>query len=67
MSLSPAQTVNRLILSARVIITDHWPRDGKPDWCPICHYVWPCTPTRDAYAYLRVVGQESWLPSRADA
>lgn len=67
MSLSPAQVTNRVILSARLIITDHWPRADKRDWCPICHYDWPCYPTRDAYAYLTAVGQQLWVPPRVTA
>lgn len=53
---------NRLVLDARVIITDHWPRPGKPDWCPVCHHAWMCEPTRVAYAYLKSVGKGRWIP-----
>lgn len=60
--LSPAQIRNRMILSARVIITDHWPRPGKRDWCPICHCKWMCQATLDAYAYLREVDQHRYVP-----
>lgn len=67
MSLSPAQTVNRLILSARLIVTDHWPRNGAPGRCPICHHAWPCYPTERAYAYLWVVGEGLWVPRRTRA
>ncbi|MEU5945158.1 hypothetical protein ABZ793_06295 [Micromonospora sp. NPDC047465] len=60
--LSLAQIRNRLILDARVIITDHWPRAGVRDWCPICHHTWPCEPTQVAYAYLTLVGRGRWIP-----
>ncbi|SBT63905.1 hypothetical protein GA0070622_0873 [Micromonospora sediminicola] len=62
MSLSVEQIRNRLVLDARVIITDHWPRPGKADWCPICRWQWPCEPTQVAYAYLSLVGRGRWIP-----
>ncbi len=60
--LSAAQVRNRLILSARVIITDHWPPRRRPDWCPICRWRWPCEATRAAYVYLNAVGRGRWVP-----
>ncbi|MCN0155170.1 hypothetical protein [Salinispora arenicola] len=57
--LSPAQLRNRMILSARRIITEHWPR---VDRCPICGSGWPCTATVYAYDYLGSVGQGDWVP-----
>ncbi|MEU8023705.1 hypothetical protein AB0B88_15970 [Micromonospora haikouensis] len=60
--MSVEQVRNRLILAARVIITDHWPRPARPDWCPICHCDWQCFPTVTAYAYLRDVGRGRWIP-----
>ena len=61
------QVRNRLILAARMIITDHWPRPGRRDWCPICHCPWRCEPTVIAYAYLRMVGQQAWIPPHVRA
>ncbi|TCB97599.1 hypothetical protein E0H26_11825 [Micromonospora zingiberis] len=57
-----AQVRARLILSARVIITDHWPTPARRDWCPICHSPWKCWPLITAYAYLRLVGAHWWIP-----
>ncbi|WP_434089692.1 hypothetical protein [Micromonospora tulbaghiae] len=65
MSMSPAQVTNRLVLSARAIIADHWPRAATPDLCPICHWPWPCDPTKVAYTFLRLVGQGGWVPRHA--
>lgn len=62
MGLSLEQIRNRLILSARVIITDHWPRADRRDFCPICRCDWMCAPTVTAYAYLRLVGRGRWIP-----
>ncbi|WP_027645095.1 hypothetical protein [Salinispora oceanensis] len=58
-SLSAAQLRARMILSARRIITEHWPR---VDRCPICRSAWPCPPTETAYDYLGSVGQGNWAP-----
>lgn len=33
-NLSPAQVRNRLILAARRIVAEHWPR--QDDRCPVC-------------------------------
>lgn len=57
--LSAVQLRNRMILSARRIITEHWPR---VDRCPVCGSGWPCTATVYAYEYLTSVGQGSWVP-----
>ncbi|WP_028183146.1 hypothetical protein [Salinispora arenicola] len=57
--LSPAQLRNRMIVSARRIIVEHWPR---VDRCPVCGTGWPCTPTGYAYAFLGSVGQANWVP-----
>lgn len=48
----------RLILSAKVIINDHWPRD---DGCPICG-VHMCRARSTAYAYLHEVGEPLYVP-----
>ncbi|WP_025620330.1 hypothetical protein [Salinispora cortesiana] len=58
-SLSTVQLRNRMILSARRIITEHWPR---VDRCPICGSGWPCPPTETAYGYLATLGQDGWAP-----
>lgn len=58
-SLSTVQLRNRMVLSARRIITEHWPR---VDRCPICGSGWPCPPTDTAYGYLTSVGQGNWAP-----
>ncbi|WP_025618913.1 hypothetical protein [Salinispora cortesiana] len=58
-SLSTVQLRNRMILSARRIITEHWPRIDR---CPICRSAWPCPPTETAYDYLATVGQGNWAP-----
>ncbi|NYT96339.1 hypothetical protein [Salinispora sp. H7-4] len=58
-SLSTVQLRNRMIVSARRIITEHWPR---VDRCPICGSAWPCPPTETAYGYLTSVGQGNWAP-----
>lgn len=58
-SLSTVQLRNRMILSARRIIAEHWPR---VDRCPICGSGWPCPPTDTAYGYLATVGQDNWAP-----
>ncbi|MDM4721425.1 hypothetical protein QTQ03_18135 [Micromonospora sp. WMMA1363] len=63
MDLTAVQVRNRMVLSARLIITDHWPRVGRSGWCPVCRYRWPCSATSTAYAYLTVVGQGLWVPS----
>ncbi|WP_431728262.1 hypothetical protein [Verrucosispora sp. TAA-831] len=55
----------RLVLAARVIITDHWPTTDRPDWCPICNCPWKCWPLATAYAYLRLEGQHLWTPPHA--
>ncbi|MEV6798559.1 hypothetical protein AB0M91_09445 [Micromonospora rifamycinica] len=60
--MSVAQVRNRLILDARVIITDHWPTSRTRDVCPVCRCPWMCQPTRIAYAYLEVVGRGRWIP-----
>jgi hypothetical protein len=52
----------RLILSARVIITDHWPVVGERDRCPVCRCSWMCEPMRTAYNYLTEVGRGRWIP-----
>ncbi|BCJ59569.1 hypothetical protein [Micromonospora endophytica] len=53
----------QLVLSARVIMTDHWPpTDGRRDWCPICNCHWKCRAMLTAYAYLRLVGAHIWIP-----
>lgn len=57
-----AQVRARLVLSARVIITDHWPAAGRRDWCPVCRCPWMCEPMRTAYAYLTAVGRGRWIP-----
>lgn len=57
--LSAVQLRNRMILSARRIVAEHWPR---VDRCPICGYGWPCPPTETAYRYLGSVGQGNWAP-----
>ncbi|TQL36945.1 hypothetical protein [Salinispora arenicola] len=57
--LSPAQLRNRMIVSARRIIGEHWPR---VDRCPVCGCGWPCPPTDTAYDYLTSVGQGNWVP-----
>ncbi|WP_026185014.1 hypothetical protein [Salinispora vitiensis] len=58
-SLSAVQLRNRMIVSARRIITEHWPR---VDRCPVCGCGWPCPPTDTAYDYLTSVGQGNWAP-----
>ncbi|WP_018221672.1 hypothetical protein [Salinispora pacifica] len=58
-SLSTVQLRNRMILPARRIITEHWPR---VDRCPICRSAWPCPPTETAYDYLATLGQGGWAP-----
>ncbi|WP_026274793.1 hypothetical protein [Salinispora tropica] len=58
--LSAVQLRNRMILSARRIIVEHWPR---VDQCPVCGCGWPCRPTSTAYDYLTSVGQGCWVPS----
>ncbi|WP_080640473.1 hypothetical protein [Salinispora arenicola] len=57
--LSAAQLRNRMILSARRIISEHWPR---VDRCRVCGCGWPCPPTVYAYEYLASVGQGDWAP-----
>ncbi|WP_018587079.1 hypothetical protein [Salinispora arenicola] len=57
--LSPAQLRNRMIVSARRIIVEHWPR---VDRCTVCGTGWPCTPTVYAYEYLTSAGQGDWAP-----
>ncbi len=57
--LSTAQLRARMILSARRIIREHWPR---VDRCPVCGSGWPCRPTETAYDYLATVGQGNWAP-----
>ncbi|WP_018582865.1 hypothetical protein [Salinispora arenicola] len=57
--LSAAQLRNRMIVSARRIIVEHWPR---VDRCPVCGSTWPCPPTETAYDYLGSVGQGDWVP-----
>ncbi|NIL65018.1 hypothetical protein [Salinispora arenicola] len=58
--LSPAQLRNRMIVSARRIIVEHWPRVDRR--CTVCGTGWPCTPTAYAYEFLGSVGQGSWMP-----
>lgn len=60
---STVQLRNRMILSARRIITEHWPR---VDRCSICGSAWPCPPTKTAYDYLATVGQATWAPILRD-
>lgn len=55
--LSHAQVRNRLILSARMIVRDHWP---VGDGCPVCK-VANCWPLRVGCAYLDAVG-DTYLP-----
>ena len=63
MSDAVAQIRSRLVLDARVIITDHWPLEsGEPSMCPVCNLPWMCWPMAVAYAYLRLVGQDIWTP-----
>lgn len=57
---SPALVRARLILSAKVIITDHWPVPPS-NRCPICN-AWPCQAVGDAYAYLDVVNEPRYIP-----
>lgn len=59
--LSAGQLRNRMLLSARRIITEHWPR---VDRCPVCGCGWPCPPTETAYDYLASVGQGCWAPPK---
>ncbi|SCL17750.1 hypothetical protein GA0070616_1350 [Micromonospora nigra] len=62
MNLTPQQVQNRLVIAAKVIITDHWPRPNRRDWCPICHCQWMCQATTTAYGYLRSVGRSRYVP-----
>lgn len=62
MSTTLEQVRDRLILDARVIITDHWPTRADPHSCPICRCHWQCEATRAAYDYLRTVGRSRWVP-----
>lgn len=55
---APAQVRARLILSAKVIITDHWP---SPDRCLICN-TGNCQARGTAAAYLQVVGEPAYVP-----
>jgi len=51
---------NRLILSARLIVAEHWPADDGH--CPICKLT-DCWALATACAYLDVVGASS-VPTR---
>ncbi len=63
MTESVEQVQAQLVLSARVIMTDHWPPTGGPrSWCPICNCPWMCQAMLTAYAYLRLVGEHIWVP-----
>lgn len=48
----------RMILTAKLIITDHWP---SPDRCPICN-VANCGARGNAAYYLEVVGEPPYIP-----
>ncbi|MER6591255.1 hypothetical protein ABT214_05260 [Micromonospora purpureochromogenes] len=61
MSLSPAQVRNRLVLAARIIITDHWARAGR---CPICRMPL-CQAILTEYEYLEMVGERPYVPHDA--
>ncbi|MEU1761660.1 hypothetical protein [Micromonospora sp. NPDC005652] len=60
-NLSLAQIRNRLILSARMIMTDHWP--GEDGSCPLCRYP-ACLAMAGARAYLDSVG-DPYVPTKA--
>lgn len=57
-ALAVQVTRARLIVSAKVIIVDHWPRD---DGCPICR-VHLCRARTTAHAYLHEVGEPLYVP-----
>jgi hypothetical protein len=59
-NLSAAQVRNRLILTARCIVAEHWP--GADGLCPICRTP-DCLALATACAYLNAVN-DPYLPTR---
>ncbi|MFC0504203.1 hypothetical protein [Micromonospora costi] len=62
MTSAPSLVRSRMILSAKVIITDHWP---NPDRCPICG-VMVCRARGNAAYYLQIVGEPPYIPPSLD-
>lgn len=56
LTLTPAQVRNRLIIAARHIVADHWPRPGGR--CPVCR-VADCDALRTALTYLMEVDDQA--------
>lgn len=57
--LSAVQVRNRLILSARYIVFDHWPDESGQ--CPVCRIGGACEALVHALRYLELV-QDVMLP-----